>query len=206
MAQTIARDSSTSANATFLVGTPASLTTIAVNEDGQGCLRQTRINFFNTEITVTDALAYAGLLLYTFPAGRVAIDGCVASLVFSVPLYNAAGTAVARTAGINLNASLSWGFGSATASSITLATTMIDMLPGSGQAVLTKTLSVADDGVNTAATGALTAIPYQLDGTSTAARLFFNLGFATNTDIDADGILRISSGYVIVTWKYLGDY
>jgi hypothetical protein len=156
-----------------------------------GVLHRTVVTFAATPFPVTDALAYAGLKVYTFPAGRIYLLGTTASIQWAV-------TSV-RASTINLNAAFDWSVGTATASSVTLASTMVDLLPK-----IDKTLSEADAGLNTASTGALAA-PAVFDGTTTAIEAYLNGSFPTTTEIDADGTMT-ATGTVTLTWVNLGDF
>lgn len=144
-----------------------------------------------TPLTVTDALAYAGLKIYDFPEGRVFILGSTGSLTFTTT------SALAST--INSGAAMDWALGTVTASSITLATTMLDILPKVDNPTST-TINVAA----AATTGALVAAA-QFDGTATAKDVFLNVSFPTDTEIDADGTLTVT-GTITITWVQLGDF
>lgn len=159
--------------------------------DSVGNVHRTTLTLTDTPITVTDALAYAGLKVYDFPEGRILLLGCTASLAFAV-------TSV-RADTINDSAAMDWALGSATASATTLATTMVDMLPK-----IDKTLDGVDDAYTTASTGALAAAA-QFDGTTSPIDMFLNVSFPTGTDIDADGTMTVS-GAITFAWVQLGDY
>lgn len=172
-------------------GALASGGTVVATEYGNGVVHQTVLTLAAFQQAITDSLAYAGTKLYDFPEGRILILGATGSLAFSV-------TGV-RASTINDNASLTWALGTATASSITLASAMVDLLPKT-----TKLLAGAVDAFTTASTAALAASAV-FDGTATAKDAFLNFGFETNTDIDADGNLSVT-GSLTLTWINLGDY
>lgn len=132
----------------------------------------------NAPITVTDALAYAGIEIYDFLAGLNVFDCCVASLQFTVTST--------ESSTINNNAALTWGLGTVTASSSTLATTMQNIVP-----ITSKTLAAAINVANTVSRAFLAASA-RVDGNSAANKMFLNVAFATGTDIDADGTMTIS--------------
>jgi hypothetical protein len=162
----------------------------AVDNTRDGFIHQVTYTLADVTIAVTDALAYASKKIFTFPKGRIALLGAVASLQF--------GVTTARASTINDSASLTWSLGSAAASNITLSSTMIDMLA--------KATTVLDGAVAaytaTATKGALAA-GTQFDGTGTATPVYLNVGFETNTDIDADGTLK-AKGTIVLTYVNLG--
>lgn len=155
-----------------------------------GTTHQTVLTFTDMAIPVTDALAYASQKIYDFPEGRILIHGATANLTW--------GVSTARTT-INDSASLTWAVGTVAASNITLSSTMVDIVPKT-----TKVLSAATTAYNTASTAALAASA-QFDGTGTAKDAILNVGFETNTDIDADGSLKVS-GTITIIWSFLGDF
>lgn len=157
---------------------------------GQGGSFRTVFTFNNMKVTVTDALAYASQKIFDFTDGKIRIKGGTASLTFGVD--------TARASTINDSASLTWGVGTAPASSITLATTMQNVV-----AVTTRTLTGAVAAPSPASTADVVAAA-TFDGTTTAVDLYLNLAFATNTDIDADGILSIN-GTLTVLYENWGD-
>lgn len=164
---------------------------LAIADTGVGVVQKTVFTFDAMELTVTDALAYASKQLYDFPEGRILVLGATGSLQFAV------GSERAGT--INDDASLTWSLGTAAASNITLSGTMINLLPKA-----TKVLAADNDELNTASTNALAASAH-IDGTGTALEAHLNVGFETNTQIDADGVLLVT-GSITLTWLNLGDY
>jgi hypothetical protein len=156
-----------------------------------GTVHKTVFTLTAAAVPVTDALAYAGLKLYDFPEGRILVLGATASLQWAVTTD--------RSTTINDSASLTWALGTVTASNITLASTMVNLLPKA-----TKVLAAATTALNTASTNALVASA-QFDGTTTAIPAILNVGFETNTDIDADGTLA-ATGSITVVWISCGDY
>lgn len=171
-------------------GTVTALTGLAASDKGTGEIHTTVLTLTDVALAVTDALAYASQLLYSFPAGRIAVLGVTGSLQF--------GVTTARTT-INDSASLTWSLGSAAAAAAVLDTDKIDLLPKA-----TKLLDGVADAYTTASTNALAASA-QFDGTGTAAKAYLNVGFETGTDIDADGTLKVS-GTIRIAWINIGDY
>lgn len=141
-------------------------------------------------ITVTDALAYASQKLLDLPEGRTYIKGGVASLKFGVTT-DRAGT-------INDSAAMDWSIGTAAASNVTLAGTMLD--------IVAKQDHTLDGAVAayTALVNANVAAAAFYDGTGTAKDVYLNVSFPTGTDIDADGILKVS-GKIVLNVEMMGD-
>lgn len=142
------------------------------------------------EITVTDALAYASQKLFDFAAGKVRMKGGTASLAFAV--------LTARASTINDSAAMDWSIGTVAASSITLATTMVDVI-----AKQDKTLDGAVAAYTTAQAADVAAAATH-DGTTTPIDIYLNIGFPTNTEIDADGTLAVT-GTITVLYELWGD-
>lgn len=161
----------------------------AVDTTDDGVLHQVTFTLADVTIAVTDALAYASKKIFTFPQGRIALIGAVASLKW--------GVTTARTT-INDSASLTWSLGSVAASNITLSSTMIDML-----AKATTVLDgVADAYTSTPTKGALAAA-CQLDGTGTPIPVYANVAFEDIANIDNNGTLK-AQGSIVLTYCNLG--
>ncbi len=160
-------------------------------EYGFGPVRQTLVNLRGMQVAVTDAFAYASQDVYNFPEGRILVQGVTASLQWAV--------LTTRSSTINDSASLTWALGTVAASNITLTGAMIDLA-----AKATKVLAAGTTDLNGASTTALAASA-QFDGTGTAKICRLNVGFETNTDIDADGTLA-ATGFILITWTHLGDF
>jgi hypothetical protein len=170
---------------------------ISATNNGVGVVNQTVLTLEGLEIDVADADAYGSAKIYEFPAGRILVLGVIASLQWAVTTPREDGDEITGT--INDDAALEWSIGSAAASDATLADAMVDLLPKTSM-----TLAADDDELNTASTGALAASA-QFDGTDTAIEAYLNVGFETDTEIDADGTLA-ATGSVKITWVNLGDY
>jgi hypothetical protein len=164
---------------------------LTVEESGMGSQHHTILRLSDVLITVPDADAFIGQKLYTFPQGRLEVQGGVASLAF--------GVTTARAGTINDNAAMDWSLGTVTASNVTLGSTMVDVI-----AKQDKTLDGAVAAYTTPS-NANVAAAAAYDGTSAAKELFLNISFPTTTDIDADGTLKVS-GYIDLTWALWGDY
>ena len=148
-----------------------------------------RLHLTALPISITSALKYGSQKLLDFPAGRIQIVGGLASLAFAVT--------TARAGTINADAAMDWSIGSAAASSVTLATTMVDII-----AKQDKTLDGADAAYTTAQAAAVTAAVF--DGTGTALDAFLNIGFPTATDVDGDGTVAVT-GTIDLVYKNFGD-
>jgi hypothetical protein len=172
-------------------------TGVTPREMGGHPIHQTVLQLTNQVITITDALAYAGLQLYTFPTGWITVLGCAMK-------FTATTTSDVATT-LNASKAVQYGLGTATASATTLATTMIDTAPGTGVSVPTFTSSATTSTVNTAVTAGLTLAGVPFDGTTTARKLFFNVAIGTGTDIDADATVALN-GTIAFTWINGGAY
>lgn len=183
------------------VGTVTSLPGLKVEECGEGPIRQSIFTFTAMSHVLSDTNAYSSQKIYTFPKGVITIVGSVGMLTFTTT------TAIAST--LNASKTVQWGLGSAAASATTLATTMIDMLPGSGQTVPTftssATINVASAEADAQFKGPGTINLNILDGTTTAVAAYLNFAIATATDIDADATITIT-GRIALSWFTMGAY
>lgn len=164
--------------------------TATVKDQGFGAFHFTTITLADFLTTVTDASAFGGSKIFTFPEGRIYIIGCIATLQ-----YGANGV---RASTINNSSTVDWALGTVTASNVVLAGTMINIAPLVDEAV------VGDDALYGTASSSVLAAAAFFDGTTTAVDLFLNSAFSDNTDIDADGVLK-TQGTIALTWVHLGD-
>lgn len=199
----ILRDRPTALNANVGDGTVQALAGLTGETYGQGPFKTTALHFSAVALAITDALAYSGQKVWTFPAGIINVYGAIGSMTFTTT------SAIAGT--LNSGVLVSWGIGTVTASNIVLSTTMQNLIPGTGIAVVNFTsstvINVAPAVSNSflqSSTPGLSTIP-RFDGTTTAVALFLNLGVPTITDIDADATLTVT-GEVNFNWSLLGDY
>ncbi len=153
---------------------------------------QIRIRFNNVKLTVTNALAYAGLELGTFNA----------SLRTFTKINHAACTLSLAKDGADANinnaaTSVRFGVGTATASASTLATTMQNVIPATQLANAETGGAAGWDTTNQIAyaTGGMSSVLFV---NSATPKLFFNIGVQTDTDIDADCVLTINGELVLV--------
>jgi hypothetical protein len=176
---------------TYVPGTVGAATVTAV-EEGVGPVRVTTLTLSAFAMTMTNANAYIGGKIYTFPVGRIALIGSLATMAFAV-----AGT---RTGTINDNSTVDWALGSEAASAAALADTMVDMCAKEDE----KAFAASGNGFSTSTSSALAAAA-QFDGTTTAVPVYLNLGLSDADDIDGDTVIT-ANGTVILTWLHLGDY
>jgi len=165
------------------LGVPVPKAGVSLKVSGNDAGYRMEFTFTNMKVTVTDALAYASQKLFDFADGKIRVKGGVATFTFGVD--------TTRASTINDSASLTWGIGSAAASSATLATTMQNVV-----AVTTRTLT-GSGAAASPASAADVASAFTLDGTSSPVDLYMNFAFATATDIDGDGILSVSGKLVL---------
>lgn len=152
---------------------------------------QTTLTLNNVPQTVTNGTEYQGTKIYDLPEGRIHVLGCTATLQQKTT----------STLASTLNASVTGAIalGTATASNVSLTSTMVDLLPSTAF-TSSATINVA----GTAVSAALAAAA-QFDGTSTAKDVYLNTAYATTTDVDGNATQTIS-GTVVLTWVQLGDY
>lgn len=155
-----------------------------------GPLCQTTLTLNNVPQAVVNGTEYQGTKIYDFPQGRILILGVTATLQQKTTSAIAS-TLNSATGAISL--------GTATASSVTLNSTMADLLPSTA-----FTSSTVINVAGTAVSAALAASA-QFDGTTTAKDVFLNTAYATTTDVDGNATQTIS-GTVVLSWVFLGDY
>lgn len=180
-----------------LAAVPAAVANyVKVTGDQGGAFRQLTLTLTNVPLSVTDASAYGSVKLLTLPEGQITLlSGIAKALAFTTT------SAIAST--LNSGVTVQYGLGTAAASATTLATTMINVAPGSGQTVPTFTSSTTINVASTAVNSILAA-PTNLDGTGTALPIYLNVAVGTATDIDGDATLTVS-GTVILTFTCNGD-
>ena len=165
--------------------------TIAIKREQIGPLSQLTLTLDNVQQTVVNGTEYQSTQLLTFPEGRLFVLGTTATLRQKTTSALASTLNASSTGAISL--------GTAAASSTTLATTAVDLLPSTAF-TSSATVNVAGTAVSAAlAAGA------QFDGTSTAKKMYLNTAYATTTDVDGDATQTIS-GTIVVTYVWLGDF
>jgi hypothetical protein len=173
------------------IGTAEVVTGLEVIDDGWGPFRRTTFKFTNVACALVDeagVVAYVGKKLYTCPAGNILFLGATSDLAITK-----------SSAGVNADADLLFGVGTATASNnATLTTTEQNLLPSTALTQMSSGATTAKV-INTAAIA-------PLDGTSSALALFVNL-LVSDADHDVTGTPcnLILNGTLVVTWLNLGD-
>ena len=152
---------------------------------------QTTLTLNNVGQTVVNGTEYQGTKLFTMPEGRILVQGVTATLQQKTT------SALATT--LNASSTGAIALGSATASNVSLTSTMVDLMPSTAF-TSSATVNVAGTAVSTAL-----AASAQFDGTTTAKSVFLNTAFATTTDVDGDATQTIS-GTIVISWVNLGDY
>lgn len=169
----------------------AAVSTVKVKNEQFGSFNKTTLTLDNVAQTVVNGTEYQGTKLFTFPEGRILVLGTTATLKQKTTSTLASTLNASSTGAIAL--------GTATASSTTLTSTMVDLLPS------TAFTSSATVNVAGTAVSAALASSAQFDGTSTAKSVYLNTAYATTTDVDGDATQTIS-GTVVICWVNLGDY
>jgi hypothetical protein len=158
--------------------------------DPSGVIHQTVLTLADLPQTILDASSWAGTKIYDFPAGRLSVLGCTASLAPKTT------TTIATT--IKSGVAGAVALGTAATDSIALTATEVDLLPST----VTANSTVID--VAAAAVTAALAAAAQFDGTSSAISMYLNSSVAA-ADIDGNGALAWS-GTITITWMNLGDF
>lgn len=184
---------------TFNITNPNSVGTLATPTSGTLTAAHYQLGwFYKTVFTLTDipqavvnGTEYQSTLLFTFPAGRIWVQGVIATLQQT--------TTSDLTTTLNSGVTGAVALGSAAASNVSLTSTMVNFLPSTAFTSST-TINVAGSAVSAAL-----ASSAQLDGTTTAIPLYLNSAFATTTDVDADAT-QTWDGTITVMWSNIGDY
>lgn len=156
-----------------------------------GALNYVKLTLDNVPQTVVNGTEYQGTKIYTFPEGRILVLGVTATLRQK--------TTSALDSTLNASSTGAIALGTATASNVSLTSTMVDLLPS------TAFTSSATVNVAGTAVSAALAASAQFDGTSTAKSMYLNTAYATTTDVDGDATQTIS-GTINFVFVYLGDY
>jgi hypothetical protein len=177
------------------LGTPVTISGMTCVEYTDGIVRQLLFTFTNVALTITDALAYLGTKIYDFELCYV--NFLAAHFVGTLTTTSA----IAST--LNSGVAVSLGIGTAAASNVTLSTTMMNVLPGSGETAAGFTsstvINVASAEISMVLAAGISAahLLSNINGTATAIDLYFNLAVATATDIDADATVAVNGQLAI---------
>jgi hypothetical protein len=168
---------------------------ISADESAYGAYHLTRIKRSAVRQTISNGgTEYTNTLLYTFPVGIIS---------FGLATFSLAPTHTSVIATSFNGATGAIGLGTAIASNATLATTMINVAPGTGQTPTAYTQSAAINVAQTAITGYTLALgTAAFDGTATAIKLYLNTSIAVGS---VDGTV-LWNGYVNLAWQFGGDY
>jgi hypothetical protein len=184
------------------VGTITAFAGLSLVEYGENLpIRMTEFTLNACAFAISNAVAanqFTSQQIYTFPQGKILCLGTVSALTETTT------TAPASTLNSNAGA-LTYGLGTAAASNVTLATTMINFLAGTGQTVPTITPSSAINTATALFTHHTLAAPIPIDGSVTPNPLFLNFAVPVDGDLDGDCTFTIS-GTIIVMWCNLGGY
>lgn len=156
-----------------------------------GALNYVKLTLDNVPQAVVNGTEYQSTKIYTFPEGRILVLGVTATLRQKTTSTLASTLNASSTGAIAL--------GTATASNVSLTSTMVDLLPS------TAFTSSATVNVAGTAVSAALAASAQFDGTTTAKSMYLNTAYATTTDVDGDATQTIS-GTINFVFVYLGDY
>lgn len=167
-------------------GTLEVVTGLTVVEYMFAHIHRTTFTFAAVPLTLADATVGAGVKLYTFPMGAISVLGAAGQVAETTT------SALAGT--LNTGVTYNWGLGSTTQANGTLATTEQNILQTTN-GVASATIAVAGA---TSKAGKSNA-PAMLDGHVTPAAIFFNVGVAAATDIDADATVTFT-GTLRVDW------
>lgn len=179
-------------------GTVGASTITASTVGVPGMVRKTTLTLSSVALALNDDSdeTWGSTLLWTAPEGIISVLGSVGRALSFTTTSTIAST-------LNASKTVQFGFGTAAASATTLATTMINLGPGTGQTVPTFTSSAT---INVAATAVSTflKVPAIFDGSSTPMPCYINIAVATADDIDADATLTLSGTFVLY-WIDVGD-
>lgn len=174
---------------TGTAGTLNSVTGLTVQEYGSqvaGGPHTTVLTLNGVAMTVRDTQQGNGVKLYTFPVGKLFRMGASAENIRIV-------TTSDPTTTLNPSVTGNFGVGSTTQANGTLATTEQDFIPTTN-----FTASATQNAVPTAVRGYGAPNATVLDF-STTSDIYFNIGVATATDIDADATVKIY-GVITINW------
>lgn len=195
--------------ATFSGGQPLTANTQAVTTTTSGvtiknfgdvgdAYRKCEITLTNVSLSISDnsggSSTFGGTKIASFPKCLTSLIDATSNLTFTTS------SAIAST--LNAGVSVQYGLGTATASAATLATTMIDVVPGTGQTVPTFTSSSVINTASVAVTNYLKAV-VKFDGSGTAKDIYINAAVGTATDIDGDATVLVN-GTIVLVWGNVG--
>ena len=180
------------------IGTLESVTGLSVVHLQNGTQVRSTFTLANVLQDVVDATQYQFTKLFTFPAGEIQF------MKANVSLQQKTTSAIAST--IIAAAAGKLGIGTAPASNTTLAATMINLVPGSGETPTAFTTSQTINVLATLFTAKLktgvAADFFVIDGTAAPSVLYLNTAYPTAGDVLANGTQTLT-GTVVVEWQLL---
>ena len=168
--------------------------TVSATEVGfGGILHKTTLTLTATPLTLVnaDGLNGLGVKVYDFPAGGITILGASGSVAETTT------SILADT--LNASVTYNWGVGTTTQVNAVLATTEQNIIQATN-GTASATINVA----GAASPASRTAAPASFDGHTTALDAFFNVGVATDTDIDA-AATTTWTGTIYIVWLFSPD-
>lgn len=156
--------------------------------------------FHNTVLTLTalpltlvnsDGANGLGVKIYDFPEGYITILGAFGSIAET--------TTSTLSSTLNTGVTYNWAVGTVTQSHAVLITTEQDILSATN-GTASATINVA----GAASTGVRTVAPTSFNGTATAIDGYFNVGVATDGDIDGNATTTYT-GTITILWNFNGD-
>jgi len=164
----------------------------SVVENGDGLTHQTTITMKGTATSIADGGFEASQLLYTFPEGRILVEGATCNMI-------------ATMSTTNFNASVNDLYNVAVGSAVNDDG---DGTISAAGANMIGNVSVDTDGGQTQTNdvhgSSATGSALQLDGTSTPSAIYLNWAIPAANDNGAN--TNAFTGTITITWKNLGDY
>jgi len=172
-------------------GVGATETGVSAVEYGDGISHQTVLTVNSLALTIADGAFDDGEKIYTFPEGRILVEGVVVTMISSITT--------------NFNASVAdlfvMGMGTTTTSvnaDGTITSTEVSLMPSTSNDTVAGTVTAFTNDVPL-------LVSAQFDGTTTATAAFINMGIPAANDSGAN-TNQLAGTQVILSWKFLGDY
>jgi len=173
---------------TYGVGVATNSTAV---EYGDGLSHKTVLTVTSLALAIADGAFDAGGQIYTFPAGRILIEGVTVNLISSITTNFNASTADLFVLGMGTTTTSVNADG-------TLSGTEVTLMPSTSNDTVGGTVTTFTNGVALAASA-------QFDGTTTAVAAFINMGIPAANDSGAN-TNQLAGSVITLTWKNLGDY
>lgn len=174
-----------------VIGTLPAVTGLSVAHKQVGPFIQSVFTLTAVAQAIVDGIEYQGTKIFTFPTGRISVLDVTSTLAQTTT------SAVLTT--LNGSSTGAIALGSATASNVTLASTMVDLAPSTAF-TSSSTINVAGTAVKP-----VLGAPAHFDGTGTATPVFLNTAFATTGDVDGNATQTIT-GTISIVWANLGNF